>query len=162
MNDPQHKHKLQDAIAKMQRDLSPERDLWPGITHAINTPARNEWHRTAALAASIVLVFGMSLYFSTRQSADSLQNSRIEEYIGVLQYEHQQTKQALLVQYENQPALYQEWEVQMKDLEQAEQVIFQALRDDPENLELLKILRQVQAKQIELLDAAFAPRLNTI
>jgi hypothetical protein len=162
MNDPQRKEKLQDAIKNMPRELTPARDLWPGIAHAINNPARAEWQRTTALAASIMLIFGVSLYFSTMQSADVLLNSRLEEYIGVLQYEHQQNKQALLVQYKDQPAVYPEWEEQMKELEQAEQVIFEALREDPENLELLKILRHVQEKEIELLDAVFAPRLNSI
>jgi hypothetical protein len=162
MKDRQHNSKLQDAIDHMPRDQMPARDLWPGIAHAINTPDRTDWQRHAAIAASIVLIFGISLYFITWQGPDPLRNGRIEEYIGVLQYEHQQNKQALLVQYRDQQPFYPDWEVQMRDLEQAEQVIFQALRDDPENLELLKILRQVQAKEIELLDAAFAPRLNSI
>jgi hypothetical protein len=146
----------------MAREQRPARDLWPGIAHAINTPEHISWHRHAVLAASIVLVFGISLYFITSPGPAALQNSRIEEYIGMLQYEHQQNKQALLVQYQDQQPFYPDWDVQMKDLEQAEQVIFKALRDDPENLELLKILRQVQAKEIDLLDAAFAPRLNSI
>jgi len=163
MNDMQRNNKkLQEAIDRLPREQLPARDLWPGIAHAINTPARTDWHRHAALAASIVLVFGISLYFSMQQGPSLLPDSRLDEYIGMLQYEHQQNKQALLVQYQDQQPFYPDWEVQMKDLEQAEQVIFEALRDDPENLELLKILRQVQAKEIELLDAAFAPRLNSI
>jgi hypothetical protein len=162
MNDPQRKPKLQDLVNNMPRELTPARDLWPGITHAINTPVRADWQRTTALAASIMLIFGLSLYFSTRQSAEVLLNSRLEEYIGVLQYEHQQNKQALLVQYKDQQAVYPEWNEQMKELEQAEQIIFEALREDPENLELLKILRHVQQKEIDLLDTAFAPRLNSI
>ena len=162
MNDPQRKPKLRDAIDAMPRELMPARDLWPGIAHSINTPARADWQRTTALAASIMLIFGLSLYFSTRLSSDTQLNSRLEEYIGVLQYEHQQNKQALLVQYKDQQAVYPQWNEQMKELEQAEQVIFQALRNDPENLELLKILRQVQQKEIDLLDAAFAPRFNSI
>src|SRR5688572_27354146 len=121
MNDPQRTPKLQDAIRNMPRELTPARDLWPGIAHAINTPARVDWQRTTALAASIMLIFGMSLYFSSRQS-DTQLNSRLEEYIGVLQYEHQQNKQALLVQYKDQQAVYPEWNEQMKELEQAEQV----------------------------------------
>ncbi len=162
MIDRHSNRKLQDAIDRMPREQTPARDLWPGIAHAINTPEHTDWQRHAALAASIVLVFGISLYFITWQGPDALQSTRIEEYIGELQYEHQQNKQALLVEYQDQQPFYPDWEVQMRDLEQAEQVIFEALRDDPENLELLKILRQVQAKEIELLDAAFAPRLNSI
>ena len=162
MNGSKRNSKLQNAIDSMARDIKPERDLWPGIAHVINTRQSSDWHRSVALAASVVLIFGMSLYFSTRQTTGVLPNSQLEEYIGVLQYEHQQNKQALMVQYKDQEAFYPDWNVQMKDLEQAEQVIFQALREDPENLELLKILRQVQAKEIELIDAAFGPRLNTI
>jgi hypothetical protein len=162
MNNRQHNSKLQDAIDRIPHEQMPARDLWPGIAHAINTPERHGWQRHVALAASIALVFGFSLYFITREGPAALQNSRIDEYIGMLQYEHQQNKQTLLVQYKDQRPFYPDWEVQMNDLEQAEQVIFQALRDDPENLELLKILRQVQAKEIELLEAAFAPRLNSI
>ena len=41
-------------------------------------------------------------------------------------------------------------------------VIYDALRRDPDNRELLNILRDVQAKQLKLIDAVFAPQVNAI
>jgi hypothetical protein len=66
------------------------------------------------------------------------------------------------VQYRDQPAAYAEWRTQMRELESAEDAIYRALRQDPDNVELLSILRQVQAKQLKLIDAVFSPHHTAI
>ena len=47
-------------------------------------------------------------------------------------------------------------------MEQAEHVIYKALNEEPDNLELLKILRQIQQKQLNLIETVFAPRAGSI
>jgi hypothetical protein len=84
------------------------------------------------------------------------------DVLVALQSEHINSKQALLVQYQDEAPLYQDWEMQMQQLEQAEQVIYNALREEPGNLELLKMLRLVQQKQLNLIDSVFSPRLTSI
>lgn len=153
---------LEQAIARVPRDQLPRRDLWPGIELAINeAPQRSRWHQHLALAASLLLVLGASLQFGRVQPAPG--TSGIDRNVLVeLQSEHQLSKQALLVQYGDAPALYPDWEAQMRQLEQAEQVIYNALREEPGNIELLRILRLVQEKQLNLIDSVFSSRLTTI
>ena len=101
------------------------------------------------------------LYFS-RPQAPAVNSVDIAGYIELLQTDHERNKQALLVQYQDQTALAPDWEEQMNQLEQAEQAIYDALKEDPENLELLKILRSVQTKQIDLIESVYAPLFTTI
>jgi hypothetical protein len=162
MTDSNAARKLAEALRKHPRDLQPERDLWPGIAHAIEAPAHPHWQRPAALAASVVLLFGLSLYFGARQPEPALFNPQLDAFLDALRNEHRTGKEALLVQYQGQQPSYADWEVQMQQLEQAEQAVYRALQEDPANMELLKILRQVQTRQIKLIDAVFEPRLTTI
>lgn len=163
MNDKDFDNLLNEELQKLQRDIAPTRDLWPGIDHAINYKSNTyAVPKPLAIAASILLVvslaFSAGLYFNR-----PLDNSRdASALIALLQSEHERNKQALLVEYENQTALAPDWEGQMQQLEQAEQAIYEALREDPDNIELLKILRQVQTKQIELIESVYAPLFTTI
>lgn len=161
MNDRKFEELLDRELKDLKRDIAPPRDLWPGIDHAINGGGRRLFS-PVALAASVVLAVALAvsggLYFNTpEQSATS-----VSDFIALLQSEHEKNKQSLLVQYQDQTPLAPDWEAQMQQLEQAEQVIYQALREDPENIELLKILRQVQTKQIELIESVYAPMFKTI
>jgi hypothetical protein len=153
--------KLQNLINTLPREVAPARDLWPGIDHAINISGRASY-RPYALAASLFLVIGLSLYFGSRQPGATVVNPAIDEYIASLQTAHQQSRDAMLIEYRDQQAWYPDWEAQLHELEQAENVIYDALRRDPENRELLSILRNVQDKQLKLIDAVFKPRLNAI
>lgn len=161
MNEKQFEELLSEEIGNLKREINPARDLWPGIDHAINTNTIT-LSKPAALAAGIVfavsLVLSGSLYFG--QSQPDIR--AINELITLLQSEHEKNKQALLVEYQNQSALAPDWESQMNQLEQAELAIYEALRGDPDNIELLKILRQVQTKQIELIESVYAPLFTTI
>lgn len=164
MNNHNAERRLQDALDALPRDVLPQRDLWPGIEHALIQPERTHvaWYRHAALAASVLLVLATSLYFGTQQSMQRLPNSFVEQFLATLQDEHELNKRMLLVRYENQQPYYPDWERQLEDLEQAEAAIFEALRDDPQNLEMIEILRSVQQKQLNLIDKAFGPGVGTI
>lgn len=156
--------RLHDALEALPREVLPQRDLWPGIEHALLLPGRKPttWYRHAALAASVLLVLALSLYFGREQSARQLPNSFVEQFLSTLQDEHELNKRMLLVRYEDQQPYYPDWEQQLLELEQAEAVIFEALRDDPQNLELIEILRSVQQKQLNLIDKVFEPGAGTI
>ena len=52
--------KLDRAARQLARDISPARDLWPGIADAIATPARPSRMPIFAQAAAIVLLVGAS------------------------------------------------------------------------------------------------------
>lgn len=162
MTTPDPDRSLQRAIAQLPRAESPQRDLWPGIQHAINetAPAR-AWKQHAALAASLLLILAASLQFGRVEPGPGVAGIE-RDVLVALQSEHLHSKQALLVQYQDEAPLYRDWETQMQQLEKAEQVIYNALREEPGNLELLKMLRLVQQKQLNLIDSVFSPRLTSI
>ena len=159
---PDREPALQRALGQLPREQLPQHDLWPGIEHAINEALpRASWKQHSALAASLLLILAASLQFGRVQpepGAAGIDRNLLVE----LQSEHLHSKQALLVQYQDTAPLYPDWETQMQQLEKAEQVIYNALREEPGNLELLKMLRLVQHKQLDLIDSVFSPRLTSI
>jgi hypothetical protein len=159
--------RLRHTLDTLPRDIQPARDLWPGVAHAVredhrDKPRRHSVMQRLALAASLLLVLAASLYYGLRQPELSLDRLELDAMISALQSRHESSKEALLVQYRGQPAAYADWQTQMQELESAEDAIYRALRQDPDNLELLTILRQVQDKQLKLIDAVFSPRVNAI
>ena len=71
-------------------------------------------------------------------------------------------KQALLVQYQEKPALTDDWQSQLDDLEQAETAIKQALKNEPQNSTLLRMLAQVYRQQLELINRVHQPKWQQI
>jgi len=53
-------NKLDLAARQLATEISPERDLWPGIAEAIERPQRSRWTPMLAQAAAIVLLIGGS------------------------------------------------------------------------------------------------------
>lgn len=53
-------NKLDRAARQLATEISPERDLWPGIAEAIEKPQRSRWTPVFAQAAAIVLLVGGS------------------------------------------------------------------------------------------------------
>jgi len=52
--------KLISAARQLRTEISPERDLWPDIAAAIETPARSRWTPMLAQAAAVVLLVAAS------------------------------------------------------------------------------------------------------
>ena len=64
--------KLDRTARQLATEISPERDLWPGIVEAITTPKRSRWTPMLAQAAAVVLLVGMSsavTYIVTKDSS---------------------------------------------------------------------------------------------
>lgn len=53
-------NKLDRAARQLATEISPDRDLWPGIEEAIGRPRRSRWTPVFAQAAAIVLLIGAS------------------------------------------------------------------------------------------------------
>jgi len=135
MNDKVFEERLGRELDALQEELAPARDLWPGIDHTINSNTIAV-PKPVAIAASIMRVVSLAFYGSLSVSRDSASdnagiNVGINALIAFLQSEHERNKQTLLVEYWGQPALAPDWEGQMQQLEQAEQAIYEALREDP-------------------------------
>ena len=52
--------RLLQAASRLNTEVSPQRDLWPGIARAINEPQRSWWAPMLAQAAAVVLLVGGS------------------------------------------------------------------------------------------------------
>ena len=52
--------KLVETAGKLATEISPQRDLWPGIAESIATPQRSRWTPMLAQAAAVVLLIGAS------------------------------------------------------------------------------------------------------
>ena len=52
--------RLIEAAGKLATDISPSRDLWPGIAESIAAPKRSRWTPMLAQAAAVVLLVGAS------------------------------------------------------------------------------------------------------
>ena len=61
MNDKQSfDDKLTEAAARLDTEVSPDRDLWPEVASAIARRSRSRWNATFAQAAAVVLIIGAS------------------------------------------------------------------------------------------------------
>ncbi|MDJ0711264.1 MAG: hypothetical protein QNJ14_12770 [Woeseiaceae bacterium] len=71
--------KLDRAARQLSVEISPERDLWPGIAEAIEpAPRRSRWTPMLAQAAAVVLLVGASsgiTYILTKDSGPAMQIS---------------------------------------------------------------------------------------
>jgi hypothetical protein len=64
--------KLDRTARQLATEISPERDLWPGVAEAITAPRRSRWTPMLAQAAAVVLLVGTSsavTYIATKDSS---------------------------------------------------------------------------------------------
>ena len=70
MNDIERDDELIAAASALSTEISPDRDLWPGIEQAIAAPKRSRWTPMLAQAAAVVLLVGASsgiTYFTMKE-----------------------------------------------------------------------------------------------
>lgn len=158
MSKPDFDTFLAESINNTDSDITPQKDLWPGIEKALAQVPKPQtksvtWPKLAGVAAcSVVALLSVQLLFSGSEPATSVVMS---DYFT-------QQKQTLLVQYQNQPALTDNWQQQLTELENAEEAIKQALNNEPENPALLKMLAQVYQQQLDLINKVHAPKWQQI
>ncbi|GMM73509.1 hypothetical protein MTsDn5_34620 [Alteromonas gracilis] len=164
--------KLARHISALSKEKQPERDLWRGIElgitsaqnqisnddHSPSTVTSRQW---IAIAASVCLVTVLWLAAPFAFKADE---SRSDGYalINAMSVQQQQQVNSLLASYQSTPALTQDWREQLKELDDAADVIKAALKDDPDNSALIKMLHHVYQQQIALIERVHAPKWQQI
>ena len=151
--------KLQEQIERLPREMQPQRDLWPGIDQAIEElvhrqPSRTPWY---ALAASIAVVSLVLLTFTSQQTETRQDKSSMGRLVSQLSQQHEEQKQFLLTGYAQQPALTDNWQAQLTELDEAATAIKTALREDPNNAAMVNMLQQVYQQQIKLIQSVHRP-----
>ncbi|KZN67224.1 hypothetical protein N473_08360 [Pseudoalteromonas luteoviolacea CPMOR-1] len=150
--------------AKKQEGLpKPQQPLWQGIDKAINaqndavrsaTPkSTGVWRQVSAIAAATCI--GMCVMYFSMSTPEQNNMLQMSQYF-------EQQKQIMLVQYSSQPALTNDWQVQLQELEEAEQAIKLALENDAQNAALLQMLAQVYQQQLDLIERVHQPRWQEI
>ena len=164
---------IQEAAQTLPRDIQPERDLWQGIalgieqdderlTQSDRPVRRSQWQLAAAASVMFVALFGWYLVNGMQAGPAVNQQPSVEQLAARMSQQHQVQKNALLVSVQNQPALTENWQQQLSELDDAAAAIKAALEQDPDNVALLKMLQNVYQQQISLIERVHAPKWRQI
>lgn len=159
---------LQESIAQLPQEITPERDLWSGIDKAINQSAAstdNNNQRKAftpvAWAASIVAAVLLTWVTLGPEQVNSKPQVNLAT---IMQQDFEQQKQTLLVNF-GTPDIKQlpvAMQTELVKLSSAQKTISKALADDPNNSDLLNLLRWTQQQELDLLNQLYSPQWQTI
>jgi len=156
---------LQQQVATLPTEIEPQRDLWLGIEKAINHPSvpnsnrRNSYQPTLTWAAAIILAIFSSWYvWSPNPTASTPSIAQI------MRQTFEQQKQGLLTSYgqANTQLLPNLMQQQLKELESAQHTILNALKTQPQNADLLNLLRFTQQQELKLLAQLYQPTWQKI
>lgn len=157
MTDENFEKTLQQKLEGLSRERFPNRDLWPGIEQALAHP--QEKHSKRGMVAITACTVFILATFSAWQILRPQQQA---DLISQLNSSHQQQLRALYTNLEDQQALTENWQQQLHDLDSAAQDILKALESDPENMDLLKMLKQVYQQQLDLVEHVHQPKWQYI
>lgn len=147
---------LQQQLSQLQKDRLPERDLWPGIEMAVMAKQHRQTPWAAVAASFIVCALGGWFLLSKYHDTD---NPTLK-VIAQLDALHQQEMLTLEVAFKNIRPLTTNWNEQLHDMDQAADAIKMALKNDPQNVTLLKMLSDVYQKEVDLLKTVHEPNLQ--
>ena len=154
---------LASQLADMNKDQQPDRDFWPGIELALTSEAeeapRSIKGSKMYLVAATVAMFATIGWLSLSQQGLSVTG---DDLVAALSAQHLEQKNALLVKFQDQPALTQNWQQQLTELDEAAGAIKTALENEPNNMALLKMLQTVHQQQINLIERVHSPKWSQI
>lgn len=144
---------LVSQLAEVNKVQQPDRDLWPGIELALlcesSEPSRVVMGKKMYFIAATVAMFGLIGWLSVNQYPVSLTG---DDLVASLSEQHLEQKNALLIRFKGQPALTQNWQDQLTELDDAAEAIKMALENEINNMALLKMLQHVHQQQINLIE----------
>lgn len=153
---------MAEQLANLHKERQPDRDLWPGIELALTSEIDGRSPAVGKkmyLLAATIAVFGLIGWLSVNQQPVTLTG---EGLVASLSQQHLAQKNALLVRFQDQPALTQNWQKQLTELDDAADAIKTALQSEPNNMALLKMLQSVHQQQINLIERVHSPRWSQI
>lgn len=154
---------LAKQLADLNKQQQPDRNLWPGIELALSSEATelpsSVVGKKMYLVAATVAMFGLIGWLSVNQQPMSLTG---DDLVASLSEQHLVQKNALLVRFQDQPALTQNWQNQLTELDDAANAIKTALKNEPNNMALLKMLQNVHQQQINLIERVHSPKWQSM
>lgn len=161
MTDKTFEQTLQQKLETLPAELTPERDLWPGIDQAIEHQEQFQRQSSGVwtgLISSIAVIGIVSwlLIYDGKQHIESKPD--LIQLANSMSRQYEELKQLLIVTYQEQPAYSDNWQQQSDELDEAAQLIKQALEAEPESVELIKMLQRVYQQQIDLIRTIHEPK----
>ena len=165
---------LNEQVANLANEMTPERDLWPGIERALNHKSQvssgdkqSNVFVPSAWAASIAMVMLMSWFTFSRSTVEQsvpvmVQNQQKTsptpgQLVNFMQQNFKLQKQTLLASY-GQPTVDRLPVAMQKELTQladARASIRKALLTDNNNADLLNLLDFTQQQELKLLQQLY-------
>jgi len=167
MNDIEREDKLIAAASTLATEISPEKDLWPGIAAAIAQPTRSRWTPVFAQAAAIVLLVGASsslTYFVVKDQQRVIEivpSGLVFEQASfggryALGVDYQEARGDLVAQLDVElarlsPEAREEVELNLAMIRGAIAQINEALTDEPDNALLQELLVKTYREELALM-----------
>jgi|TARA_Y100000310_G_C20581386_1_gene763164 hypothetical protein len=165
---------LAKAVRELDKEMVPERDLWPGIERRIaDLPYRQgqgwrSWSMPVAVAASFLVAVStlvMTLYrFEQLDSPGALS---FEQSMSQMQTEYLNVRNPLVREFEEAnkdldpetiELIYRNIEI----IDQARRELEAELKKNPENQRLMKMLMRLHQQELELLKSKYMENARSI
>jgi hypothetical protein len=166
MKDTDRDDKLIAMASKLSTEISPERDLWPGIEQAIRVPQRSRWTPRLAQAAAVVLLVGASSMITWMATKDQAQTEYVPTDLVFEQASfggryslgmgYQEAHRDLQAQLETElqrlsPDARKEVEENLAMIRGAIGQINKALAEEPDNALLQELLLQTYREELAMM-----------
>lgn len=168
MSDTDRNDELIAMAGALKAEISPERDLWPGISEGIARPRRSRWTPILAQAAAVVLLVGASssvTYLAVSKDKDPFASASPQLTVEPVAFaqrsalgpKYQQARIDMTSQYELELAKLDEdtraeVEKNLKVIHGAIDEINKALAGDPENVLLQEFLLNAYQDEFRLMN----------
>lgn len=167
MNEMEREDELIAKASRLATEISPERDLWPGIEEAMLRPQRSRWTPRFAQAAAVLLLVGASSGLTWLSTKDRVQVIEVvpagltveQASFGgryALGVGYQEARRDLEAQLETElarlsPEAREEVELNLAMIRGAIGQINEALAEEPDNPLLQELLLQTYQEELALM-----------
>jgi hypothetical protein len=182
MNERETNEALDARLAKLARDIPPQRDLWPRISARLSESevvapigrnrARNPWWWQASAAAVLIALSSLTTWaVMSREKATSERVAAVEfvqHELGAAQFlpaGYVTARQELSAAFDESvarlsPETRQVVETNLRDIERSLKKIGEALAKDPGNATLQQLLVAASTQELQYLDEIRRLALN--
>lgn len=167
MNDVDRNDEMIAAASNLSTEISPARDLWPGVARVIAAPQRSRWTPRFAQAAAVLLLVGTSSGLTWLATKDQIRIIEVPQpgltfeqasFGGryALGLEYQEAHRDLAAQLDEElarlsPQMREEVELNLAMIRGAIGQINEALAKEPDNALLQELLLQTYREELALM-----------
>lgn len=143
---------IDQLVESLPEEMTPQRDLWQGIEQAVaktpqEVPKKSfelHWGAVAAAIAPIALVGGILM--NNQQPVDTT-----PEWLAPVTASYELQKRTMLKLVDGQTSVNKNWQETLQELEEAEASLKEALKHQPQDPALMKMLNQVYQQQLDII-----------